>query len=190
MAAIYAFLHSEKQLGGWRFWLLWVLATNLGFFAGIWLGSLVSGTFPQGTAPYPAIVIRATVSAVFVGSLVGLAQSLVLNRHISDNDRWAMGTTIGWTIGVLAGASITLTLFPKIDPNGIVYITLVGFIAGAVVGIPQWMALRDLFRISGAWWIPVSSLGWGILIPGLVTGIALVFILRAVRRQKTFGARV
>jgi hypothetical protein len=166
------FLRLERERGGWRFWLLWVLATNAGFFPGLWLGTRLAEL--AGGPPEP-------VSGVIVGAcfalLVGAAQSWVLARHVSERGAWALATVVGWSAGVWLAGSLLLALVPDLDTTGAVWVLAIGFLAGAAVGVPQWWVLRRAAGV-GAWWIPVSAVGWGIFFPGMVTGYALSRVLR------------
>ena len=60
---------------------------------------------------------------------------------------------------------------------GITYI--IGFFAGAVVGIPQSWLLRRFGSSLSQWWVPISSLAWGIFFPGAVSGL---FLARRLKR--------
>ena len=59
-----SFLRLERELAGWRFWLLWVLATNVGFFPGLALGSRISTWTVE---PFSAAIVGASF-----GGLVGV----------------------------------------------------------------------------------------------------------------------
>ena len=159
-----AFLEREQQHAGWRFWVLWVLLTNVAYFAGLGIERLLFGKINV----YVALV------------LVGIAQGWALYRHLPDIWlTWTVGTAAGWAIG---SASATLLLLPLVfssmDPNSFIAIVLVGFWAGLIVGFPQWLVLRKHISQIGVWWIPLSSLAWGIFFPGALTGVALLLLLR------------
>ncbi len=63
--------------------------------------------------------------------------------------QWVLATTVGWAIGW----------------------ALVGEIGvGAVVGIAQWLVLRQLLQQAG-WWIWASTVGWAIGWAMIVTGV-------------------
>jgi len=78
----------EQASAGWRFWLFWVIMTNIGFIPGVGLGSLLGGFFSDK-------LLQATVSAIVIGLLSGLAQGLVLRRHQISGLGWTVATTAG-----------------------------------------------------------------------------------------------
>ena len=66
------FLAMELAHVGWRFWLLFVIATNLGFFAGLGVEYLIFGAVN-----------------VYVGMILsGVGQSWVLSRHFPERGEW------------------------------------------------------------------------------------------------------
>ncbi len=154
---------------GWPFWWRWVLATNLGWFPGIFLGlkaaELVTGS----------VLARACVAAVIAGSLFGAAQAFVLRGVLARPTAWWWSTVGGWTAGVALARwildSVPIALTPVPDA------VAVAFIAGGVVGVPQaWILSRHSRR--WAWWPAISAVGWGVLFPGAVPGLGLIWLRR------------
>ena len=78
---------------GWPFWWRWVVATNLAWFPGIFLGLKVA-ELATGSA-----LVRACVAAVIASSLVGATQAFVLRGFISSPSAWWWSTVSGWTAG-------------------------------------------------------------------------------------------
>ena len=142
-----AFLAKEQRYAGWRFWVLWVLATNAGF----WLGVAVE----------VSLVGRITnLAAVPLG---GLAQAFVLNRHLPAPWAWALASAAGWWVGMLIAGPLLerwasqLSFWP--------YAMLFALIAGAIVGVSTLWALRRGGLPVGWWWVPISALAWGVQAP-------------------------
>lgn len=159
------FFQREREAAGWRFWVLWVAATNAGFFPGLVLGNRLSAGLAEPLA-------SGGVSLSF-GALVGFAQWLVLRRHLEHCVHWITSTAFGWALGAFLGSWLFSRFAPGLSPSGAVGIVSIGFFAGAIVGIPQ----RQLLLRSGPdlarHWVPLSSFAWGVFFPGVISGWVL-----------------
>ncbi len=151
---------------GKRLWLLWVIATNLGWFPGIALGSWLGSHLPAES-------LSVLVSGLIAGAFVGAAQARVLPRAIAGILAWPVASSIGWALGVLAGRTIVEAGLPELA--GIGRLALVALVGGAVVGVPQAFLMGRKLPRAG-WWIPASAIGWGTLLPGALTGLVLVWL--------------
>ncbi len=165
-----AFLELERERAGWRFWVLWIFATNAGFFPGLVLGNRLSASVAEPIA-------SAIVGGSF-GALVGVAQWLVLRRHLAPSQHWATATAVGWAIGGGLGALMLGRFCPSVSSGGLAWVVCVGFFAGAVVGVPQHRVLRRFGPALSQWWVPISSLAWGVFFPGAISGLFLARRLR------------
>ena len=168
------FLGLEKERAGWRFWVLWVLATNAGFFPGLALGNRLSAATTEPLA-------SAIVGGSF-GALVGVGQWLVLRRHCAPSHHWVTSTALGWSFGAGLGAAVFGWLLPDVVPGGLTWTIVIGFFAGAVVGVPQRQLLNRFGPELSAGWVPISSFAWGVFFPGAVSGLFLARRLRRVAR--------
>lgn len=151
---------------GWAFWWRWVLATNLGWFPGIALGTWLTQPIAE-RAP----LLAATVSAGVAAASFGAAQALVLRGLLASPAAWWWATTLGWPVGVGAATALLAAFGGVAHP--ILETMLVAFIAGGCVGLPQARLLQPVLR-HALWWPGVSALGWGLLFPGVLAGLALV----------------
>ena len=151
--------------------MLWVLATNVGFFPGLALGNQLSASVAEP-------VSSAVVGGMFA-AMVGVAQWAVLRRHLPSTHHWITATTIGWVLGAGLGALLLIELAPNVTPGGVTWIIVIGFFAGAIVGIPQYAVLRKSDPALARWWVAISSLAWGIFFPGAVSGL---FLARRLQR--------
>lgn len=184
MNAVQTFFKLEKQQAGWRFWLFWVVMTNIGFFPSVWLGGFVAGLVEPGLGQLADKLIQNTLSALIIGGLTGLAQGLVLRRHGIHGGQWPLATAVGWAVGVFVAGYLIFGLDPSVQANDFWHwIVPAGFIAGAVVGIPQWWVLRRRLLTVCWWWLVVSAVGWGIQFPGAVPGIVLTRLLRQAAKR-------
>ncbi len=142
------------------FWFQWIMATTLGWL----LGSL----------------LLPNISTVSAGVGVGIMQWPVLYRRVSRAWRWTLATAVAWIVG-----SILLLVAV---PSGL-QILLAGLILGPLVGLAQWLILRQEVHWAG-WWIVISAMAWitaltllpGILatgaMAGAIAGLALSLLLR------------
>jgi hypothetical protein len=83
----------------WRFVLLWILATTVGFVVGLAVAYAVAYAMYSavGSAMYSAVAY-AMYSAVF-GAMLGIGQWLVLRKRLSQAEWWILATTVGAAVG-------------------------------------------------------------------------------------------
>jgi hypothetical protein len=142
------------------------------------------------------------VTPLFIGAVVGTALGVVQMFNVKQYVPrpgwwWVLSNTIGWSA---AWVIINLQVGYSLLGLGITEFSIVrGTVAGILVGLLQWLILRQLFYRAG-WWILVSPLGWGIgmavgvtvggafgwplvgAISGIIAGYPLIWILRQPRR--------
>ena len=172
-------LEMEKQHVGWRFWLSWVIMTNIGFFSGVGLGLFGGNLVEPQIGELLDKVIQNAVGGFIIGAFTGLAQGIVLARHQISLLAWIIATSLGWSIGIFIAGTLIFSIDNTIQSNDFFrWVIPAGFIAGAVVGIPQWLVLRQRLSVVSWWWILVSAFGWGIQFPGAISGLALTRLLR------------
>jgi hypothetical protein len=179
MKLLQTFFELEKQRAGWRFWLFWVIMTNIGFFLGLWVGGIFASLVEPSIGLLGDKLVQNTLSGLVIGGLTGLAQGLVLSRHGIKLHWWVLATSLGWALGIFIAGYIIFSLDSSIQTNDFWrWIVPAAFIAGAIVGIPQWWVLRRHLPVIRWWWTLVSALGWGIQFPGMVPGLVLTRFLR------------
>ncbi|MDX1413247.1 MAG: hypothetical protein R3293_03600 [Candidatus Promineifilaceae bacterium] len=177
MHIINSFLETEKTRAGWRFWIVWVVLTYIGFFVGLTVSELLSSRLGYR-------LLSATISAVIIGFFTGLTQSVALSRHKISRLGWIAATTIGWTAGIMMAGLIIFNIFPYVLVNNLFYWILPSaFVAGFVVGIAQMFILWPLWRGKSIWWIPISTVGWGIQFPGIFPGLFLARWLKSNKQE-------
>ena len=150
----------------WQLWFYWIMATTLG-----WLfGSMFFNGIP--------LIISGVAVAGF--------QSLVLYKYIQKAWRWAILSSIGWMIGYI----LLAIFFPA------VMMLLIGPVMGGILGLMQWLLLKQEVEWAG-WWIVISIIAWttgltmmpGPLtsgaLPGAFTGLTLVLFFRYSSKDKT-----
>ena len=140
---------ERPRAAGWRVWLLWMLASAVGWGMG---GALI--------VPVSLAVDSVLVLAVSGGIVVGGLQWLVLRQQIVRAGWWIVGSTIG---GLVCGAWGPLLI--------------VVVVSGLVAGVLQWLVLRRQLARAG-WWIVASTVGWalgrGLLV---LVGVVVAFIV-------------
>lgn len=118
------------------FWRGWIVANGIGWAIGLPLFGLLM-------------------------IIVGVAQWLLLRRHLPQSGYWLVATTGGWLAAYLLLGSWAVT-----DPLGYppgANLLLFG-LAGALVGTAQWLALRRSSYQSW-WWIAASAIGGAFCLP-------------------------
>ena len=181
-------------------WLEWTLATALGMLVGFVSSILLVNILN--------LALARLLVPIVVGSLVGLAQWVVLRKYLNGVFDWILAGGASWAMGYALGLLII---------NGLTNTGFDGFIGyilfGIIVAIAQWPILRR--EIPNAWmWIAANVVGWtagfylsqlsldlffngptidplastsvlsGVsgLVAGAITGIALVLIVRQPER--------
>lgn len=181
------FWRLEYESAGWRFWIAWVILTNIGFFGGLAIGRFFAGLFTTDAPTSMDLISEAVIIGAAFATLTGLLQGILLQRHDVPREPWTLATGFGWIAGTLIAGLILFQLNPQTDTTDwFTWIIPVGFIAGAIVGIPQWLVLRSHLDTIGWWWIIVSAFAWGIFLPGLISGAVLAYFLpeQEYRRKK------
>ena len=160
MKTIKQFLENERTHAGWRFWLLFVVMTNVGFFSGLGLEKVLFGE----------------VNVYIATAFSGIGQAWVLSRHFPEWGQWAIASAIGWLVGGLLSERILAILIP--DISFALNLFVFPLVAGAVMGISLWWVLRRYLPHVGWWWILVSAIGPAIQFPGMVMGGVIVWLMR------------
>lgn len=111
----------------------------------------------------PGVSDSISILCLVLGSLAaGLIQWNAFWNRIKHAYWWILATTLGWSLaGVLLALYITFEgeFSGVMDRYGILVFFLVGAIAGAVIGLPQWLVLRRKVPKAGLW-LAASIVGW------------------------------
>jgi hypothetical protein len=157
---------------------LWVVATIAGW--AVVLAALEYTDIPVLPGGEVMYALGVVLFLAFPGTAVGLAQWLILRRHIADGRWWLFANSVAF-------AATFVALEPLENHR---FAAELRALIGIAIVIAQWLVLR--WRSPAAWsWIFVNSVGLGIAIPALVfdgfvfgvvigaiTGIALIWLLR------------
>lgn len=189
----------ERSRVGWRFWLLWVLASTVGSLAGFFVGFVVGAVVEEILPNYGSAAIAAGV-----GAGVGILQWFVLRWRVSRSGWWVLASILGLAVAAVLGTAVALAGGDPTTPWGFAGVLVVG---GAMAGLMQWFVLRRQVSRAG-WWVLASTVGWAVSGPvlglsaqygmyfsplvvslgggvglGAVTGLALVWLLRQPVRE-------
>jgi len=134
-------------LAGLRIGLLWVMVSALGGSIGFALGFWAANTMPD----FVGRTGLDTVRFGFFGSLVSVAQWLVLRSRSAKAGWWVLVSSLVW-IGI---GALAYTLEQTIP------FAFCPAVAGGVLGICQSLVLRRHGRWSG-FWVVGSIVGWAL----------------------------
>lgn len=136
------------QINERRFFAEWMLT-----FLSFPLGGIMALAFG---GPMEDVVSAASSGAV-AGVVIGLAQLIVLRRHVGMTAGWLVSTVTGLTLGNTVGVLLSGGGTQTGD------LLIVGAAAGASVGIVQWAMLREYLQQAILWPLAVTlawPLGW------------------------------
>lgn len=190
---------SEQKQVGWVFLVWWTGLTIVGGLVGDYIAEIL-GLGTQGLDTAAGVLLSMLGSGVFALA-ISVAQWILLRRYISKSIWWLVSGTVGRAFGVLIGFIAVMMIIVQFDLQGgtwsyLAYVT----IRGAVLGVSQWIILRQ-WRAKTGWWILGNAIGWMLVpivadffvgttisnsivsillyaIPGIITGALIVWILR------------
>lgn len=152
----------EHSKIGCAFWLQWVLLTIIGFLISLYW--IEVGERPDFKA----------VEGATGGAVIGLAQWLVLRQQFFQAWWWVLASIVVWVFISSNGLGALGWVVPRdmYDiPSRLVYGAVEGAKVGALLGVTQWLFLKQqVFRAW--WWILISTVGWAI-------GLALAWAVGA-----------
>ena len=199
---------QRNPLAFWGLWIVattiaWAIAVPSGF--ALWgaiqeplINNVLVGLLTD-KGPVTQLIIVFTplflLLGIAIGIISGVAGALVLAWKGVKGAAWFFSTIIGWSVGAVAGWIVWVLMnntesqlltggssgLTGGNPlgSGLYTVAIFGAIAGGVLGILQFLALR---RHTGkaALWILASPAAWAI------TGVALVLVANALL-QSSFG---
>jgi hypothetical protein len=165
-------------------WVRWVLANAAGEVVG--LGAVAAVLAAGAATPWPPLIVL--VGTVALGSLegtaVGVAQWLAVRRALPrlEARAWTVATVLGallaWLLGMLPSTLFALIGEPEtsgaateLSPAAEAALAAaLGAVAGAVLALFQWRALRPHVR-RAARWLAANAAAWALGMP-LVFAVA------------------
>ncbi|NJO40886.1 MAG: hypothetical protein HC769_07830 [Cyanobacteria bacterium CRU_2_1] len=158
-------IHSTRT--GFGFWLQWVCVTVLGFLISLYWIEI-------GFKPDIGLM-----QGAIGGTVVGVAQTIVLRQRLPRSWEWAFATIVGWCFVDLLHVGVMGWVAPRTDATmgRLYYGMLDGVQVGLIVGAAQWLAIRR--SLSQAWrWILGTGTAWAV-------GLSCGWIVGGILRLKT-----
>ena len=179
-----------------EFFFTWVIANNIGLFAGNWISAqIIEILWPCPSAPPNNIIDclitnpipRVIIVGITTGALIGFLQWLILRR---------CGYRVNWKW--VASSSLACAAFPTLgeiarSSQQLQAQNLAAILGAVILGIVQWRILRQFVNMAG-WWILANAITGAILfrsitpspsyllftgiILGGVTGGFLIFLMK------------
>lgn len=172
----------------------WTLLTTLGLAVGV-TSALVFG---EPIERVVGMILVTPVLTILVGAALGAAQWLHLRRSFAASARWVPGTALGLGAGLAAGVVVVeqvghfltggqVRLLDLEPLSRALNFAVVGAMAGWLLGLGQWLALRR--SLPGRWpttcavalgvGFPLSSLLVDAFLGGLASPQGLIVFLCA-----------
>lgn len=156
-------MNTNQKNFGIAFWLVWVLASVIGFGLGAVLG--IAALLGAGVPDSFALPIM--FGAIF-GAIGAFAQWIVLRRQIQNVDLWIPFSALAFMLAVAAAASMDSRMSSQINP-----FFVIAAIYGLLGGLLQGLILKKPGVFIG-WWIIASLVGG--LVAGAMNGSALAAV--------------
>ena len=121
----------------WGLWPQWVLVSTVGFA----IGPVLGGEFTRGIT---------FITGFGTAVTVGVAQWLVLRRHLPQASWWLLATFVGIIVGGFLGWMFSIMYLDA----------LCGLAIAIAVCIAQWVFLRRRVRRAFLWLVPGAFFFW------------------------------
>lgn len=142
---------AKRQPNRLTIYLLWILATTIGWSAGVFHLDFEAKTYLEVLRLLPTYLI----DGLLIGLIMGIGQELVLRRIAHLNWEWVRVTVLGYGLAFLMGGTVSV-LIPSI-----VWLShgeyLLPFMNASTVSI--WLNIDDLFWGG----ILIGALQWPVL---------------------------
>jgi hypothetical protein len=141
-------MNTNQKKVGIGFWLVWVLASTLGYGLGAVLGIavLLAARIPDG------IVFPILFGAIF-GAIGALAQWIVIRGQVPESGLWVPFSAVVFMLSIVSAASGSSNASPDFNP-----FFIVAGIYGLLGGFLQSLILEKR-GVPIGWWIAASVLG-------------------------------
>jgi len=174
----------------------WLLGTLIGWFVGILFAiglsyAVVGLFFAEETNLIVGLVL---------GAAVGLAQLVAVRGVLLLTGRWVWGAAAGLGVPFIVGVVVSGVWF-NVTETSDTWLVLVALAGGALAGLLQAPVLKH-HTSRALWWIPASSVSWGVawlasvawaeaglllggVVLGAVSGSLLIWMLRSAAAHET-----
>jgi uncharacterized integral membrane protein len=156
----------------------WILASGLGVVLGLFVGLNVAWIWSASVLDTSEALVAHLVSGGVVGLAVGIAQWLVLRRHVVRTRGWILVSTMGMSLGFVVSALLGFPVLrdmdfsmgfelPSWETGAAFSFALGGPVVGGLIGVGVGIGQRLILRrkvLRARWWMLAStiglSLGW------------------------------
>ena len=174
------------------FWLRWMLANALGEAIGVSAPLLIGFGIlePQmsgltGTWSAVLVLVAGVLLGVSEGTVVGAAQGAVLRLRLPRLAlrTWIIATVIGamvaWGLGMLPSTLMSADTGGQAATEMPQWLTFVmaagmGAVAGTILALAQWVALRAQVHRARLLWLLANALAWLCGIPPIFPGMGVI----------------
>ncbi|HKP54640.1 MAG TPA: hypothetical protein VJ183_18540 [Chloroflexia bacterium] len=169
------FQQREKVKMEWRPWLLWVGATGVSHVAGSYLVGLIILASPISN-DLPSLWVRAILSVLVTGAVVGLAQGVVLWKYMGVPiiRPWVLATAVGSGLGTGAILLYNQVSAPLLFSGMLCCLPLlvlsIAALFGALVGYAQRRVL-ELYLDAPTRWVSRNVLAGIVAILPIYIGV-------------------
>ena len=149
------------------------------------LCSVSAGGPAQVEGPFMTSLRTGLAGGVVGGGFVALCQHLILRRRLTAASGWVLVTLVAWTVGWACGwiaVDISFAVLSSaqyvrglpLTAVGMPLAVATGVMAGALVGLAQWVILRHHVKRAG-WWIAATAASWGLAFVSIASGVGLMY---------------
>ncbi|GEM_PF-1952304 len=175
------------------FLLLWTLVNivglpgllipyGIGYFLLTGLALVSDGTIGFGWVLFVFMLMM--LSGIVSGGWFGFWQWLVLRKQISSSGKWILTSSIGMAAGTLLSSLIIYAIssdpiseyIDSVDFSILAMLATPGIINGIVIGISQWLVLREWTYRAG-WWVVIMPVSFTLGLLIFSSGFILWYLL-------------
>jgi hypothetical protein len=175
-----------------KLWGQWIVANSIGELLGLGLVAAIGGglVWRFGEPAEALGVLLLTAALLLLGAcegvIVGVAQWLALRHFVPllKAGVWiratATGAFIAWALGLIPSTLMNLReaagAAPPVEMSDATMFMLavaMGLGLGAILGLPQWLALRRRLSRAG-WWVMANAVAWAVGMPVIFSGAGSV----------------
>jgi hypothetical protein len=155
-----------------RIWAQWVVVSILGWGAGLIPAYILDSVLIKTVSSdfrdlIPFYHFRDFIAFIVVGFSLGVAQWLVLRKYFPQLAQWVLATCAGIALGwnsTFVGAAVEIASMSGLYSHHYANVTfhfILGIISGTILGVAQWIVLRQKFQ-QAKLWIIANAIGEGL----------------------------
>ncbi len=144
-------------------WIQWVLVSILGWGIGLIPAYIVDTILIKNFGYH----FRDFMAFVVIGFSLGVTQWLVLRQYFPRSIQWILATSAGIAVGwnaIFVDAAFEIASMNGLSTrhaSNVTFHFILGIISGTILGIAQWIVLRQKFQ-QAKLWIFANAIGEGL----------------------------